>query len=401
MIRGLASMTLTEGSPVYGCTRPTPPATPLSCSETETNETFENGTITDLRLRGGAHDLTFKNVCFANDVLSSTVLMTVGPTSYDANIYNISFENCVFETHAGQGDNFHMLNYSTSGKVVYNLTFSYCWFEPNSRMSLEMNGRGGWWHDVTIDHCTFEGGLGEIISADMFPTGDGSGSVYGVTVGGVVRGVESLVVTNNLIYGTGTPSVNGYTQPAPEGSSFYSWRKGIELGCVYPYASNNTVGRSTFSSNKVGRCLDSFYQTNYSGASYMTFANNVFDHTYYPHGCPDRVDDLGASAHAAFAGISASNFAFTGNEYTLGSPHNALFVTGYSGTDNAYSGERYTTSRGSISANFNVITNSTFEDCDFGTPEESNWPSVVYLGSGCTYDTDCYFKSGRSGGTPA
>ena len=61
--------------------------------------------------------------------------------------------------------------------------------------------------------------------------------------------------------------------------------------------------------------------------------------------------------------------------------------------------------------------NMTFTDCEFeasniaqldfacysdsGTSGASDWPSTVYLGSGCTYDGDCYFENGVSGGSEA
>lgn len=357
----------------YGCTKPK-----------------TTSTIVDLRINGGVHDVTYSNVRFEANDNTSTVLMRI-TSGTDADIYNVTFDHCVFATMTPlrQGDNFHMLNYSLTGKVIHHITFTNCWFEPSSRMALELNGRGGWWHDVTIDHCTFEGGLGEVISADMSPGNYTPTAPWGVSVSGTVRGVEGLVVTNNLIEGTGAPSVNGYTQPDP--SKFYGWRKAVELGCVYPYAEDDAIGRSIFAHNKVGRCLDASYQTNYSGASYVSFTDNVFDHSYNPHDCPEA----SGRYFPIVGGVSASHFTFARNEYRLGAPHSSIYVAGYSGTTNSYSGDRWYSSRASIDANLDVITNSTYADCDF-------WlPSTVKLGSGCTYDSACYFHSGRSGGTPA
>ncbi len=386
MIRSLADLTVVTEyppAPVYGCEKP-------EISEgaaSHVGSVYSNGYLNDFGIAGSnaasaCHDLTFSYVRFTGYAgtgyggPTTTGMKITGPDQND--IHDITFDHCIFATCSGasaQANAFHAI---CSYGRIYNIAFENCWFEPYSRIGVEVNGRGGWWHDFSFDHCTFEGGLGEILSFDMFPTVDGSGSVYGVTIDGIVRGVEGLSVTNCLLEGNGAPEVSGYTMPLS--GSPGSWRMGMEFGCVYPYASDNTVGRSTFSNNKVGRCYSAWYQTNYSGASYMTFENNVFDDSYNPHGCTVR-------AGTAISGVSASHCTFTGNDYILGN-HSTVFVGGYSGTANTYSGERWTKS-GTISASF-PFTNSSYEDCHFTAG------NLATITESSTRDVDCI---GYTGGT--
>ena len=93
--------------------------------------------------------------------------------------------------------------------------------------------------------------------------------------------------------------------------------------------------------------------------------------------------------------MSNSHSTFSGNEYHLGNPHSTVYVSGYSGSDNTYSDDRWYTTRPSMTADLSDITDSTYEDCDFYLP------NVVTLGSDCTYDGDCYFENGVSGGSEA
>lgn len=364
MIRSFANLAVVPTPPpTYGCLKPT-----------------TTSTLNNFRITGGAHDLTYSYVKFTGDVTGVGSHATTGmliSASYPGDIHDITFDHCVFasDTYAGgQSNAFHAI---FTQNVIYNITFSNCWFEPYSRFGFEWNGRGGWSHDITIDHCTFEGGLGEVLSFDMSPNNATPNSPYGVNVAGVVRGVEGLHITNNLIEGTGTPNVGGFTYPL---TSATSGRMGLEFGCVYPYSANNAVGRSEFSGNKVGRCYSAWYQTNYSGASYMTFEDNVFDDTYNPHGCTVR-------ASTAFSGVSASHCAFTGNTYVLGN-HSTVFVSGYSGTANSYSGEDWTKS-GSITASF-PFTSSTYEACHFHAGNSAT------IATGSTRDAACV---GFTGGT--
>ena len=67
---------------------------------------------------------------------------------------------------------------------------------------------------------------------------------YGVTVGGVVRGVEGLHITGNDFRGTGV-TVNGF---APK------WDVRLRVRLRLPYAQDKSIGRSEFSGNRVGRC---------------------------------------------------------------------------------------------------------------------------------------------------
>lgn len=360
-----------EDTQFYGCAKPT-----------------TTSTLTNFGISGSLHDVTYSYVTFTGNAGSGYgSKTTTGMKLSSGSIYNIVYDHCVFATSTGSGGQANAFHAICSGGVIYNVTFTNCWFEPYSRFGVELNGRGGWMHDFTFDHCTFEAGLGEALSVDMsfgnYTPGTGD-TPYGVTVGGVVRGFEGLSVTNCLFEGTGVPSVSDYTNPL---GTETSGRMGLEFGCVYPYASDNAVGRSEFSRNKVGRCYSAWYQTNYSGASYMTFTDNVFDDSYNDHACPSL-------AGTAISGQSVSHCTFTGNTYRLGTSHSTIFVSGYDGTANAYSGDRWYSDRSALTANF-AFTDSTYEDCDFYLP------SSVTLASGSTYDAACYFKNGHTGGTPA
>ena len=221
----------------YGCVVLRRVSTRYGCVKPVTTRTVRN-----LYIRGGTHDVTYSNVRFEGYTGSESADWTcVGMAAIGSagSISNITFERCVFATvPAGVfGNAFHMWNTSTVGSTISNITFRDCWFEPQPRMQIEMNGFGGWWHDVTIDHCTFEPGGGEMVSVSMSPVDGAIPAPYGVTVGGVVRGVEGLHITGNDFRGTGV-TVNGF---APK------WEFGFEFACVFPYARDKSIGRSEFS----------------------------------------------------------------------------------------------------------------------------------------------------------
>ena len=255
------------------------------------------------------------------------------------NISNITFDHCVFATlpEGVFGNAVHMWNTSTTGKTIRNITFKDCWFEPQPRMVIEMNGRGGWWHDVTIDHCTFEAGGGQMLSFDMSPVSGDPVAPWGVKVGGVVRGVEGLHITNNDFRGTGV-TVNGF---APR------YTMGFEFGCVYPYAKDPSIGRSEFTGNRVARCASAWFQCNRNGARGMTFADNLFDFGYNPGG-------IARKQLRRLGGTSINDCTFINNTYVLAAPVEDrpwdLLPYGLAGRGNTFSGEDWTKPAGRMAS---------------------------------------------------
>jgi hypothetical protein len=297
-----------------------------------------------------------------------------------ASISNITFERCVFATlPAGVfGDAFHMWNTSTVGSTISNITFRDCWFEPQPRMAIEMNGRGGWWHDVTIDHCTFEAGGGQMLSFDMSPVSGDPVAPWGVKVDGVVRGVEGLHITNNDFRGTGV-TVNGFTP---------RYTMGFEFGCVYPYAKDPSIGRSEFTGNRVARCASAWFQCNRNGARGMTFADNLFDYGYNPGGIP-------AHENAAWSGTFINGCTFRDNTYVLSTGDDQpgdLVVSALAGSGNTFSGEHWTKPAGRMADAKFPFTNSTYTDCHFHLPVSVTFPASA-SGTGCVFD------KGRTGGS--
>jgi hypothetical protein len=276
-----------------------------------------------------------------------------------------------------EGNGVHMWNLNANDEV-YDITFRDCWFEPQPRMQIEMNGRGGWWHDVTIDHCTFEPSGSQMLSFDMSPGDYTPTSPYGVRVGGVVRGVEGLRITNNDLRGTGKV-VNGFTPT--------QWLMGIELGCVYPYAADTSVGRSEFSGNRVGRCASAWLNCDYTATEYMTFADNRFDWTYNPAGVSAHKDPPFGT------GARIQNCTFAGNTWVLGKADNQPWsVCGArGGSGNTFIDEDWTKPSGSVSTCAMPFTDSTYTDCHFHLPKAVTFPASA-SGTGCVFD------SGHSGG---
>ena len=368
---------LREVSSIYGCTKP-----------------VTTRTVRGLYIRGGTHDVTYSHVTFAGHSGSSPDSWTcvgIDLNGRQGSIRNITFDHCVFSTlPAGyDGDGVHMWNTSTTGKTITHITFRNCWFEPQPRMVIEMNGRGGWWHDVTIDHCTVEPGGGEMLSFDMANSAGRMAEPYGVTVDGVARGVEGLHITDNDFRGTGV-TVNGYTS---------SYTMGFEFSCIYPDASDPSVGRSYFTGNRVGRCDSSWFQCNRNGAEGMTFADNVFNSGYNPGG-------VAANASPAWSGTYINHCTFTNNTYIL--DHSGvddhpweLMLSGLSGDGNTFSCEQWTKTAGSIGLVDFPFTNSTYTDCQFHLPAshgtESGRTSARFPASAS--GTGCVFDHGHTGGT--
>lgn len=355
--------------PTYGCRKPT-----------------TTSTLTNHIIYGGTHDVVYSGVRFegnANVSGKETVAMWLGRSGTpDADIYNVVFEDCVFATcsyaSSGPANAFHMWNTSTTGKTIHDVTFTRCWFEPQTRMQVELNGRGGWWHDFTFQDCTFEGSCAQQFSCDMAPTNATPTSPYGVTVGGVVRGVEGLLIDGCLFEGSGA---------TVEGIEPSSWLMGLEFGCVYPYASDTDVGRSVFSNNKVGRCGSSWLNFSYTtkGCHYMTFQDNVFDFSYNDHG---------ADAHNSSPWSSAANLnycTFDGNTWTLGTANNQPYYMVSGGTTaqgghDTFVGETWTKPSGTIGSWVDFpFTDSDYTDCVFHLPKAVAFAASA-TGSGNTFD---------------
>jgi hypothetical protein len=352
----------------YGCAKP-----------------VTTSTVRNLSIRGGKHDVTYSHVRFegrTGSSPSSWTVVRIGVGSSSAgSISNITFDHCVFATlpRGVFGNAVHMWSTSTTGKTIRNITFKHCWFEPQPRMVIEMNGRGGWWHDVTIDHCTFEAGGGQMLSFDMSPVSGDPVAPWGVKVDGVVRGVEGLHITNNDFRGTGV-TVNGFTP---------RYTMGFEFGCVYPYAKDPSIGRSEFTGNRVARCASAWFQCNRNGARGMTFADNLFDYGYNPGGIP-------GSSSAVWAGTSINDCTFVNNTYVLdgsgleGRPWD-LLSDGLAGRGNTFAWEDWTKPAGRMASSEFPFTNATYTDCHFHLPVSVTFPASA---SG----TGCVFQSGSSGG---
>ena len=182
-----------------------------------------------------------------------------------------------------------------------------------------------------------------------------------------MRGVEGLHITNNDLRGTGV-TVDGV---APE------WLIGIEFGCVYPYASDNTVGRSSFTGNRIARCPAQWAQWNYSGASYMTISDNIFDWDYNPAG----LSDPSTLYHGTrFGGASISDSTFSGNTYVLDHSgqdnHPWHLMEDFAGDGNTFTDEHWTKSAGSIALVNFPFTDSVYTGCHF------HFPTIVTFGWG-------------------
>ena len=355
---------------LYGCVKPT------------TTSTLDN-----FRIEGGTHDVTYSRVRFTGDVTGVGSHSTTGirvSSSHPGDVYNITFDRCVFETDDYEGGSSNAFHAILTQNVVHHIVFDHCWFEPASRICFEFNGRGGWWHDVLLDHCTFEASCGQQFSCDMSPGDYTPTSPYGVNVDGVVRGVEGLRITNCLFEGTGA-TVAGF-EPG-------SYKMGLEFGCVYPYASDESIGRSVFLNNKVGRCLSAWLNFSYKakGQRYMTFQNNLFDYAYNPHGSAASNDAPWSS------GANLNYCSFIGNKWVLGTANNQPwdFVASGSpaGGHNTFVDEHWTKPSGTIGGACAMpFTDSTYTRCRFELPKAVTFPESAT-------GTDCYFANGSSGGS--
>ena len=338
--------------------------------------------LTNFVVGPSTHDVTYSYVRFEGYTVwgaGACVTMRTAPSTPGTSIYNITFDHCVFaQSPAGVASNaVHIFSYP--GSTIYNITFRNCWFEPQSRMGIECNGFGGWWHDITVDHCTFEPSGSQMLSFSMGHDA-GSEPPWGVEVEGVWRGVESLHITNNDLRGTGV-TVGG-VDPV--------WEMGVELAAVYPYSPDPSVGRSEFSNNRVGRCASSWLNCDYTPTTGVTFANNLFDFSYNPGGITGSVD-------APING-SLNDCVFTGNTWVLGTANNYPWAltsspqSGGFGTNNVFTSEDWIKPGGTMNLANMPWADSEYYDCHFHLPRSVTFPASA-TGTGCVFD------SGHSGGT--
>ena len=157
---------------------------------------------------------------------------------------------------------------------------------------------------------------------------------------------------------------------------------GIELGCVYPYAADTSVGRSEFSGNRVGRCASAWLNFSHAGARGMTFADNRFDWYYNPGGVAGRPRDW------AWSGRTLSDCRFINNTYVLPDgrdrPWELMGVD--KGSNDTFSGETWKKASGTMGGGFNLdFTDSTYTDCRFRVPVPVRFPASA-SGTGCVFD---------------
>jgi hypothetical protein len=341
--------------------------------------------VEDFRIEGGTHDQTYSYKRFTGQGTSSSggaTVAIVSSAAYPGDIYNITFDHCVFSTPEGNGNCLHAWALNV-GDVIYNITFDHCWFEPAPRMALESNGRGGWLHDWTVNHCMFEHGGGQMLSFDMSPGNYDPVAPWGPEIGGVVRGWEGLEITNNDFQGTGV-IVNGYSP---------SYVMGLEFGCVFPFASDLDVGRSVFSGNRIGRCQSAWMQCNRSGAAYMTFADNLWDQAYNAGGIASDGPQYGV-----IAGTFYDHCVWSDNVYNLGAvtlrPQELYVQSSVTGADNELLREHWTKAGGTMANPVHgTFEDSYYEDCEYHIPRS------FAFNTGCTYNSGCVFDSGHTGGT--
>ena len=345
------------------------------CSKPQTTST-----LTNYAVPYGTHDATYSQVRFegntGEDAGSWAVLrlMLMGAPGVDT--YNITFDRCVFATcPAGiEGNGVHGWNFASDGSTIHHITFDHCWFEPQPRMQLEMNGRGGWFHDLTAHRCTFEPSNGQLFSVDMSATGGDPASPYGISVDGVVRGVEGVTLTENDFQGTGAV-VNG----------FDNWTaRAIELRCVRP-SSIDGSGGTVMRGNRVGRCRSGWFNLNASSGTYgLTVENNLFDTAYNPAGLAYAV-----THDSPWAG-GVSDSTFSDNVYVLGSggnePWDFMPSAQVSGDGNTFAREHWTKPGGGIGGVCEMpFTDSTYTGCHFHLPKAVTFAADA-AGSGCVFD---------------
>jgi len=390
---GLIIIRSLSGADYYdvGCTKPTIAETALTFT-TASSVTYSDGVIDDCDFTEGQHDITFDHVKFTGYSGTNEGSWAV-VRALSGGVYNIAFESCIFATlpEGVRGNAVHFWTWDADDNF-YNITFHNCWFEPQPRMQIELNGFGGWWHDVTIDHCTFEPCGGEILSLCVTNDDGETSAPYAPTVDGVVRGVENVVVTNNDLQGSGA-TVNGF---APV------YLQGIELASVW----KNTVtglGASTISRNKIGRCGSYWLNGASGGFRDMTFEDNVFDYTYNEADAGTRATQTFIQSNIACADNTFRNNTWVATDvvaawYTL-----FYFVPGCDLSGNTFEGEDWTHGDGTLSTADWEFTDSDYTNCHFhisrtyaGTsPTEVQLP--VAIPESCTGSGNV-FDNGYTGG---
>ncbi len=271
-----------------------------------------------------------------------------------------------------------MWNTSKVGSTISNITFRDCWFEPQPRMVIEMNGRGGWWHDVTIDHCTFEAGGGQMLSFDMSPVDSDPVAPWGINVGGVVRGVEGLHITDNDFRGTGV-TVNGF---APR------YTMGLEFGCVYPYAKDASIGRSRVH-RQPGRALRlGLVPVQPQRRPGHDLRRQPLRLGLQPRAAsPSRLRRLGRHLHQRLQRSRTTPTSWARATACRGASRPPC-----AGSGNTFAGEHWTKPAGKMADCVLPFTNSTYTDCHFHLPVPVRFPASA---SGTGY----VFDNGHTGGT--
>lgn len=343
-------------------------------------------TLTNVAIWGDTHDVTYSYKRFeglgAWSVATVTMVVRADNSAAPPTgnpITNITFDHCVFGTPPSgyNANTFYAQNLSTIGSVISGITFDHCWFEPAPRMQLEINGRGGWWHDVTLNHCTFEPSVSQHLSFDMSPDSSDPSYPFGVTVSGTVRGVENLTVQYCDFQGTGA-TVNGY-EPG-------SYKMAAEFRDVYAYTVDGTGGSKVIG-NRFGRGASAWLNIGSDvneGIIYtrdMLFQNNLFDWTYNP-------GSITYTNHDAPWSNKIADSIFRGNTYVLGTdtnePYEFVGATGYGCT---FENEHWTKSAGTIGSTCAMyFTDSVFNGCHFHLPKNVHFSPDASGVDTCTFD---------------
>jgi hypothetical protein len=380
---------------IYGCAKPVIPTTAAQVRTSGGVTYYENGTLTNHVIGNGAHDRVYSHVSFGGYTTEGAVAKVVRFSSGSSDVYNITFDHCVFRTPSWlAGD---LLGYYNSPDTLarfHDITVTNCWFEPSHLFSIEFNMRAwSWAYNITIDQCTFERcdgaaqGWGGPISMDY---GKDDGRVP--IVNGVARWYESVRITHNLFYGAADAMIEmrGFSTLAGSESTTRSYFSGNKLGLsrVVQFSCGRAGGNWSGDSGVIG----------------MYFTDNVIDETYNPGGLSNN-DALKALWRTPkptnFPRGVMSHTLWRNNTFNLRPRASGVLglerdagIDQY-GHGNVFEGNTWHTTGTSIDASrcYFPMTSTTYTNEHFHLPGLLHFASDA-VGSGCTWGSGCTHTGG-------